>query len=133
MNQVQVTSRRDMWINMLLYPGHTLPTAAAPAIVAVGLAVRHEVFAVVPLLLAFLAGWLVQLGGVLTDNSENLTRHPNGLEQPPLGHPLRDDAQPPLTPFLPPSRTRSAPGNPPRRFPPRQSPARHPAGPSGTT
>ncbi len=92
MNEAQVTSRRDMWVHMLLYPGHTLPTAAAPAMVAVGLAVRNEVFAALPVLLAFLAGWLIQLGGVLTDNYENLVRHPNDREHPQLVHALRDGA-----------------------------------------
>ena len=92
MNEARVTSRRDMWVHMLLYPGHTLPTAAAPAMVAVGLAVRNEVFAAIPVLLAFLAGWLIQLGGVLTDNYENLVRHPNDREHPQLVHALRDGA-----------------------------------------
>ena len=92
MNEARVTSRRDMWVHMLLYPGHTLPTAAAPALVAVGLAVRNEVFAAVPVLLAFLAGWLIQLGGVLTDNYENLVKHPNDREHPQLVHALRDAA-----------------------------------------
>jgi 1,4-dihydroxy-2-naphthoate polyprenyltransferase len=92
MNEAQVTTRRDMWVHMLLYPGHTLPTAAAPALVAVGLAVRNEVFAAVPVLLAFFAGWLIQLGGVLTDNYENLVKHPNDREHPQLVHALRDGA-----------------------------------------
>ena len=92
MNEARVTSRRDMWVHMLLYPGHTLPTAAAPALVAVGLAVRSEVFAALPVLLAFLAGWLIQLGGVLTDNYENLVKHPNDREHPQLVHALRDGA-----------------------------------------
>lgn len=92
MNEAQVTSRRDMWVHMLLYPGHTLPTAAAPAMVAAGLAVRDQVFAAPPVLLAFLAGWLIQLGGVLTDNYENLVRHPNDREHPQLVHALRDGA-----------------------------------------
>ena len=92
MNEARVTSRRAMWVHMLLYPGHTLPTAAAPAMVAVGLAVRNEVFAALPVLLAFLAGWLIQLGGVLTDNYENLVRHPNDREHPQLVHALRDGA-----------------------------------------
>jgi len=82
MNEAQLTSRRDMWVHMLLYPGHTLPTALAPALVAVGLAARHEVFSALPALLAFVAGWLIQLGGVLTDNHENLVKHPNDREHP---------------------------------------------------
>jgi 1,4-dihydroxy-2-naphthoate octaprenyltransferase len=92
MNETRVMSRRDIWVHMLLYPGHTLPTAAAPAMVAVGLAVRNEVFAAVPVLLAFLAGWLIQLGGVLTDSYENLVKHPNDREHPHLVHALRDGA-----------------------------------------
>ncbi len=92
MDQAPVPSRRDIWLHMLLYPGHTLPTAAAPAIVAAGLAFRHGVFAGVPLLLAFLAGWFIQLGGVLTDNYENLTRHPDDREHPQLVQALRSGA-----------------------------------------
>jgi 1,4-dihydroxy-2-naphthoate polyprenyltransferase len=92
MSEAQARSRRDMWVHMLLYPGHTLPTDAAPALVAVGLAVRHDVFAAAPALLAFLAGWFIQLGGVLTDNYENLVKHPNDREHPHLVHALRDGA-----------------------------------------
>lgn len=75
---------------MLLYPGHTLPTAAAPAMVAAGLAARHDLFSATPAFLAFFAGWLIQLGGVLTDNYENLLRHPNDREHPHLVHALQD-------------------------------------------
>ena len=81
-----------MWVHMLLYPGHTLPTAAAPALVAVGLAVHDHVFSALPVLLAFVAGWLIQLGGVLTDSYENLTRHPDDREHPQLVHALRAGA-----------------------------------------
>jgi 1,4-dihydroxy-2-naphthoate octaprenyltransferase len=77
-------SRREVWTRKLLYPGHTFPTAAAPVIVAVGLAVRHRVFAFVPALLAFLAGWLIQFAGVVTDNYENLVRQPEDREHPEL-------------------------------------------------
>jgi len=75
---------------MLLYPGHTLPTALAPVLVAVGLAVHDGVLAAWPAFLALLAGWLVQLGGVLTDNYENLIRHPGDREHPQLVHALRE-------------------------------------------
>ena len=92
MDQTRVISRRDMWVHMLLYPGHTLPTAAAPAMVAVGLAVHDQVFAAAPALVALLAGWLIQLGGVFTDNYENLVKHPNDREHPQLVHALRDGA-----------------------------------------
>jgi 1,4-dihydroxy-2-naphthoate octaprenyltransferase len=92
MNPSQPITRRDLWIHMLVYPGHTLPTAAAPLLVAAGLAVREQTFAAVPALLAFLAGWLIQLGGVLTDNYENLVRHPNDREHPQLVHALQSGA-----------------------------------------
>lgn len=75
---------------MLLYPGHTLPTALAPVLVAAGLAVHDRVFAAWPAFLALLAGWFVQLGGVLTHNYENLVRHPGDREHPQLVRALRE-------------------------------------------
>lgn len=89
LDEAGLPSRRDMWIHMLLYPGHTLPTALAPVLVATGLAIHDHVFAAGPALLALLAGWLVQLGGVLTDNYENLVRHPSDREHPQLVRALR--------------------------------------------
>jgi 1,4-dihydroxy-2-naphthoate octaprenyltransferase len=77
-------SRREIWTRKLLYPGHTLPTAAAPVIVAIGLAIHDRVFAFVPALLAFLAGWLIQFAGVVTDNWENLVQQPDDREHPEL-------------------------------------------------
>ncbi|HYL25981.1 MAG TPA: 1,4-dihydroxy-2-naphthoate octaprenyltransferase [Burkholderiales bacterium] len=73
----------------LVYPGHTIPTAAAPALVAAGLAVHDEVFRATPALLAFFAGWLVQLGGVLVDNYQNLVEQPEDREHPELVWALR--------------------------------------------
>lgn len=73
-------TRKQVWVEMLLYPAHTLPTAAAPVAVAVGLAIHDRVLAVGPALAALLAGWLVQLGGVFTDNYYNLSRHPDDEE-----------------------------------------------------
>jgi 1,4-dihydroxy-2-naphthoate octaprenyltransferase len=73
-------TRKQVWVEMLLYPAHTLPTAAAPVAVAIGLAVRDHVLAVGPAIAALLAGWLVQLGGVFTDNYYNLSRHPDDEE-----------------------------------------------------
>ncbi|MGD0023775.1 MAG: UbiA family prenyltransferase [Xanthobacteraceae bacterium] len=84
MTEPAAPSRRDIWVNLLLYPGHTLPTAAAPVIVAVGLAVHDHVFAPAPLLLAFLASWLIHIGGVFTDNYMLLSRHPDVPEHPEL-------------------------------------------------
>lgn len=75
-------SRRDVWVRMLLYPRHTLPTALAPVLVAVGLAVRDGVFAPGPAAAALAAGWLIQLGGVIADNYDNLRRHPDDREHP---------------------------------------------------
>jgi 1,4-dihydroxy-2-naphthoate octaprenyltransferase len=77
-------STREIWTRKLLYPGHTFPTAAAPVIVAIGLAIHDHVFALVPALLAFLAGWLIQFAGVVTDNYENLVREPDDKEHPEL-------------------------------------------------
>lgn len=80
MGEALTVTRRDVWVGMLLYPAHTLPTAAAPVLVACGLAVHRHVLAPVPAILAFLSGWLIQLGGVVTDNYFNLTRHADDRE-----------------------------------------------------
>lgn len=77
-------SRREIWVRLLLYPGHTLPTAAAPVLVAVGLALRDGVFAFAPALLAFLGSWSIHVGGVLADNLALLRRHPEVREHPEL-------------------------------------------------
>lgn len=89
MHQALPWSRRELWKRKLLYPGHTFPTAAAPVMVAVGLAVHDHVFAAIPALLAFLAGWLIQVGGVFTDNYENLIRAPDDREHPELVQALK--------------------------------------------
>ena len=54
--------RRELWSRRLLYPGHMLPTAAAPLLVAVGHAVHGGVFAPIPVLPACLPGWLITAG-----------------------------------------------------------------------
>lgn len=77
-------SRREIWVRLLLYPGHTLPTAAAPVLVAVGLALHDDVFAWLPALLAFLGSWLIHVGGVFADNLALLRRHPDVPEHPEL-------------------------------------------------
>ena len=84
MTEPAAPSRRDIWVDLLLYPGQTLPTAAAPVIVAVGLAVHDHVFAPAPLLLAFLASWLIHVGGVFTDNYVLISQHPDVPEHPEL-------------------------------------------------
>jgi 1,4-dihydroxy-2-naphthoate octaprenyltransferase len=89
MNQMQSWSRREIWTRKLLYPGHTFPTAAAPVIVAIGLAYHDGVFALVPALAALLAGWLIQFAGVVTDNYQNLVQQPEDREHPELVNAIR--------------------------------------------
>lgn len=84
MSQAFAWTRREVWTRKLLYPGHTFPTAIAPVAVAIGLALHDRVFAAVPVGLAFLAGWLIQFAGVVTDNYTNLMRSPNDREHPEL-------------------------------------------------
>jgi 1,4-dihydroxy-2-naphthoate octaprenyltransferase len=90
MGQASVWSRRDVWTRKLLYPGHTFPTAAAPIIVAIGLALHDRLFAALPVLLAFLAGWLIQFAGVVTDNYTNLIRQPDDREHPELAQAIKN-------------------------------------------
>jgi len=80
----QSTTKRQIWIHFLLYPGHTLPTAAAPVLVATGLAIRDSVFAPLALLLVFSGSWLIHVAGVLADNHELLRRHHDVPEHPEL-------------------------------------------------
>ena len=83
-------SRRDLWIHWLVYPGHSLPTAAAPVLVAMGLAIHDHVFALMPALLAFVASWLIHIGGLFADNYQLVTRHPTVNEHPELTEALRN-------------------------------------------
>jgi len=75
-------TRRDVWVHMLLYPRHTLPTAIAPVLVASALAHHDGVFAWRAAVAAVIAGFFVQLGGVITDNFNNLRRHQDDREHP---------------------------------------------------
>jgi 1,4-dihydroxy-2-naphthoate octaprenyltransferase len=84
MARVSPLSRRELWVSLLLYPTHTLPTAAAPVLVGIGLAVHDHVFAVLPVLVGFLASWLLHVGGVFIDNYVLLVRHPENREHPEL-------------------------------------------------
>jgi 1,4-dihydroxy-2-naphthoate octaprenyltransferase len=77
-------SRREIWVRLLLYPGHTLPTAAAPVLVAVGLAARNDTLMLAPALLAFVGSWLIHVGGVFADNLALLRRHSDVPEHPEL-------------------------------------------------
>ncbi len=89
MAQSFTLSRQELWKRKLVYPGHTIPTALAPALIAVGLAVHDRVFALVPAMVAFLAGWMIQFAGVVIDNYENLVQQPEDREHPELVEALR--------------------------------------------
>ena len=84
MTEPAALSAREIWIRLLLYPSHTLPTAAAPVLVGIGLAVRDQIFSPLPMLIGFLASWLIHVGGVFNDNYELLHRHSNVPEHPEL-------------------------------------------------
>lgn len=83
------TSRR-IWVDLLLYPGHTFPTAAAPIFVAAGLAAHDHVFAPLAAALAFVASWAIHVGGVFVDNYVLITRHRDVPEHPELLAALND-------------------------------------------
>ncbi|MGA2892719.1 MAG: UbiA family prenyltransferase [Xanthobacteraceae bacterium] len=90
MRDVSAPSRRDLWIHWLIYPGHSLPTAAAPVLVASGLAIHDHVFAPLPALAAFFASWLIHIAGLFTDNYTLLVRYPTVKEHPELLDALRN-------------------------------------------
>jgi 1,4-dihydroxy-2-naphthoate octaprenyltransferase len=81
---------RGIWIDLLVYPTHSLPTAAAPVIVGLGLAAHHGVLAAVPALVGFLGSWLIHVAGVFTDNHELLRLHPGLPEHPELTRAVGD-------------------------------------------
>lgn len=83
-----VSSRQEIVTRLLVYPSHTLPTAAAPIVVAVGLAIHDRVFALLPVTMAFLASWLIHVGGVFADQYELIHKHPDVPEHPELLHAL---------------------------------------------
>jgi len=82
--------RRKIRVDLLLYPTHTLPTAAAPILVGVGLVWHNGVFGAVPVLLAFVSSWLIHVAGVFTDNYRLLADHPDVGEHPELNAALDD-------------------------------------------
>ena len=77
-------TRRRIWSDLLLYPAHTLPIAAAPVMIAVALSLRHHVFAFLPALLGFIASWLIHTAGLLYNYYELLLRYPDNREHPEL-------------------------------------------------
>jgi 1,4-dihydroxy-2-naphthoate octaprenyltransferase len=83
-------SAHTIWVELLLYPTHTLPTAIAPILVGAGLAWRDGVFAPLPVLVAFLGSWVIHVAGVFTDNHELLRKHPGLPEHPELTQAIGD-------------------------------------------
>jgi 1,4-dihydroxy-2-naphthoate octaprenyltransferase len=81
---------RIIWIDLLLYPTHSLPTAAAPVLVGLGLAYHDGVVAPLPALVGFLGSWFIHVAGVFTDNHELLRRHPGLGEHPELDRAIED-------------------------------------------
>jgi 1,4-dihydroxy-2-naphthoate octaprenyltransferase len=75
---------RELWVNLLVYPTHSLPTAAAPVLVGLALAAHDRVLLLLPALLGFLASWLCHIGGLFVDNYHLLVRHPGVREHPEL-------------------------------------------------
>src|SRR6185312_7445289 len=82
--------RKHIWVDLLLYPAHTLPIAAAPVMVGAALAAHDHVFAPAAVALAFIGSWLIHLAGLFTDTHELLRRHPKAVEHPDLTNALRD-------------------------------------------
>lgn len=83
-------STHAIWIDLLVYPTHSLPTAAAPVLVGIGLAIHDRVLAPLPAVVGFLGSWLIHVAGVFTDNHELLRRHPDLPEHPELTQAVRD-------------------------------------------
>ncbi len=83
-------SMRIIWIDLLLYPTHSLPTAAAPVLVGLGLAFHDGVLAPLPALVGFLGSWFIHVAGVFADNHELLRRHPGLGEHPELDRAIED-------------------------------------------
>ena len=77
-------TRRRIWLDLLLYPTHSLPTAAAPIVIALAVAFRHHVFSLLPALIGFVASWLIHTAGLFFDNYELLVRYPDNREHPEL-------------------------------------------------
>jgi len=66
--------RRHIWVDLLVYPAHTLPIAASPVMVGAALAAHDHVFAPMAVVLAFLGSWLIHLAGLITDDHEGCER-----------------------------------------------------------
>ena len=84
MAQAFAWTRREVWTRKLLYPGHTLPDGHRADRRGHRARLSRPRVRRVPALLAFLAGWLIQFAGVVTDNYTNLVRQPDDREHPEL-------------------------------------------------
>lgn len=91
-DQPPLLGQRSIWVDLLLYPTHSLPTAAAPVLVGLGLAAHDGALAPGPALVAFLGSWLIHVAGVFTDNHELLRLHPDVEEHPELTAAVRSGA-----------------------------------------
>lgn len=89
---VVTPTRKRVWVDLLIYPAHTLPTAAAPVMVGAALAARDGVFAPAPVAIAFLGSWLIHVAGIFTDNHELLRRYPGVVEHADLTSAMREGA-----------------------------------------
>ena len=87
---VAAATRKHVWVDLLVYPTHTLPIAAAPVMVGAALAARDHILAPMAVVLAFLGSWLIHLAGLFTDTHELLRRHPQAVEHPDLTNALQD-------------------------------------------
>ena len=83
-------SMRKIWVDLLMYPTHSLPTGIAPVAIGVGLAAHDGVLAPVPALVGFLGSWAIHVAGLFVDNHELLRLHPQVVEHPELTHAVRD-------------------------------------------
>ena len=90
MTAVPALTGREIWVRLLLYPSHSLPTAAAPVLVGIGLAWRDGIFEPLAIALGFFASWVIHVGGLFNDNHELLRRHPQLPEHPELNLALRN-------------------------------------------
>ncbi|MBI5920680.1 MAG: UbiA family prenyltransferase [Betaproteobacteria bacterium] len=81
-------SAREIWVRLLVYPTHSLPTAAAPVMVGIALALRDNLFVSLPVFIAFLGSWIIHVGGLFKDNYELTYTHRYLPEHPELLHAL---------------------------------------------
>lgn len=89
---VPAVSARSIWVDLLVYPTHSLPTAAQPVLVGLGLAVHFGVLSPWPALVGLFGSWVIHVAGLFTDNHELLRLHPKLPEHPELVHAVETGA-----------------------------------------